>query len=219
MHHAAKILIRPLQPFKVIAVNQDPLGKQGFRVVGGNFTTGNNPISVASCNAADPNQKWTFSTSDRNGVAFHVSCSFLRVSPHRTPNFPLPDTPAANYVHNAASNQCFNVDNCGQDIIAYDCVTSGGTCAGKTNYANMQFVINANGTMSSPVHPGECVAIAADNTLWLSSCNSGSPKWSFSSSTGLVCDVGESGRVDFSHFLLSAREKNKTRYKPPTACA
>lgn len=44
---------------KVIAVNQDALAKQGFRVAGGNFTrTDPRAVAVTACNKADPLQQW-----------------------------------------------------------------------------------------------------------------------------------------------------------------
>ena len=56
---------------QVIAVNQDPLGKQGTRVVGGplldtmadgRHPAGNTPATLVSCNVKDATQKWVLNT-------------------------------------------------------------------------------------------------------------------------------------------------------------
>lgn len=60
---------------------------------------GDNPAaSLASCNASDPAQRWTFGT------------------------------PAPEYLSNGvgAAQLCLNVDGCNSDLIYYTCVTSGG---------------------------------------------------------------------------------------------
>lgn len=115
------------------------------------------------------------------------------------------DTPARDYIYNPSLQKCWNVDDCGENIIQFDCVTSGGTCAGASSYANMQFVINPDQTMSSYVHVNQCVYIRSDDSLWLDDCDSSSPKWTYQSN-GLVrwcsrTDVPEP--CFFIPFLLS----------------
>jgi alpha-galactosidase len=74
---------------KVIAVNQDPLGKQGTRLVGGPLleaptpALGNTPAMLTACNAKDGGQKWVLNSPDKG------------------------------YVQNPKTSLCLNIDNCG----------------------------------------------------------------------------------------------------------
>jgi hypothetical protein len=50
-------------PSQVIAINQDPLGKQGFRVAGGNFSGSTEAATVVQCDASDSTQTWIWGMS------------------------------------------------------------------------------------------------------------------------------------------------------------
>lgn len=151
----------------MIAVNQDPLGKQGQRLVGNNLVESliieggahrarNTPATVAACNPKDTAQKWTV------------------------------NSPLAGYVQNPSSKLCFNVDDCGSDLIYYDCVSTGGTCCGPQCYDNMKFNITSNGKLTTPVHPGECAELLG-NSVSFQSCDLPTPtKWTYNAETGAI---------------------------------
>jgi hypothetical protein len=87
---------------------------------------------------------------------------------------PCTDTPAPGYWQNAASNTCLNVDNCGLDVVAYACVTAGGTCCGSNCYDNMKFDLLSNGSLTSPNQPGYCMN-ASGLAMDLVPCSSALP--------------------------------------------
>lgn len=88
---------------------------------------------VTPCNAASPHQKWAF------------------------------NAPAQGYLSNAAGSAgiggaaCLNVDSCGTDVVYYDCVTSGGTCAGANNYSNLQWAWDAGSGRLTSAFDGLCL--------------------------------------------------------------
>jgi len=92
---------------EVIAVNQDPLGKQGIRMAGGPLSSGSLPPAIVLPCDGSENQKWEVDK---------VMSGFI-----------------------SQQGTCLNVDNCGSDLIYFPCVTTGGTCCGKTCYKNEQF--------------------------------------------------------------------------------
>eukprot|EP00041_Stephanoeca_diplocostata_P018083 m.375207 g.375207 ORF g.375207 m.375207 type:complete len:544 (+) comp20915_c0_seq2:152-1783(+) len=148
----------------VIAVNQDPLGKQGVRLVGGNLVdthvshADNIPAKLAPCNNKDKSQNWDV------------------------------NTPASGYFKNTATGVCLNVDDCGSDVIYFECVTSGGTCCGSDCYKNMQFdVDNVTGHMTSPMHPGQCIT-ALGATISFVSCDTlpAGSKWTYTPNGALM---------------------------------
>eukprot|EP00043_Microstomoeca_roanoka_P012630 m.122529 g.122529 ORF g.122529 m.122529 type:complete len:235 (+) comp15548_c0_seq6:1185-1889(+) len=149
-----------LETFKnadVIAINQDPLGKQGRRLVGGDLS-GSNNAHVAQCDVSDPGQVWQFGS------------------------------PASEYIFNAQTNLCLNVDDCGTDLIYYSCVTTGGTCCGTNCYKNMQFTFT-NGSLQTPLLPGYCADVSTAGTINLVPCTfplSSSMTWIFNETTGQV---------------------------------
>jgi hypothetical protein len=149
----------------VIGVNQDPLGKQGTRLVGNNLmeslhaTDGTHiarttPAKVEACNPKDPTQKWAI------------------------------NTPSSGYFKNPSTDLCLNVDDCGSDLIFFDCVTKGGTCCGADCYEVMEFNISAAGQLTTPVHPGQCGQLVG-SSISFGPCTV-SDKWAFDSTTGAI---------------------------------
>lgn len=147
----------------VIAIDQDPLGLQGKRLVGGDLypATGGGPLMTTTCSTEDLSQRWTW---DHPGMP--------------------------QYLFHAASNECLNVDDCQKDLIMYSCVTTGGTCCGPTCYKNMQFNISSDGSLRSPVHPLLCATIQPNGQVALEDCAAGklpdSQTWQYDSTTQLL---------------------------------
>jgi len=113
---------------EVIAVSQDPLGRQGQKLMGGDLAIsgpGDADLTLQTC-AKSMNQQWEWNVT------------------------------APLFILNPASKYCANVDDCGTQLIAYPCVTTGGTCAGPNSYANEQFTLLSDGTIRSKLN-GYCV--------------------------------------------------------------
>jgi len=141
---------------EVIAIDQDRLGLQGIRLVGGDLSPGSMQglITLQDCNPRDLNQIWTW------------------------------NSPASQYLFNNASNLCINVDNCGYDLISFTCVTTGGTCCGANCYDNMKFSVTSDHHLVSPTHPGLCAQGSSDGSVSLTACipNAESQYWSLDGS-------------------------------------
>ncbi|XP_065846502.1 probable alpha-galactosidase isoform X3 [Oscarella lobularis] len=138
---------------EVIAVNQDPLGKQGMRLYGGSLSQNPNlpPAHLSKCNSSNKAHKWIW------------------------------NTPKTGFVKNVASGKCLNVDNCGSDIIYYECVSTGGTCCGKDCYKNESWLFYLNGQMLSDLNH-KCVTAHSDGTISLETCigdNTPSQTWAY----------------------------------------
>ena len=107
---------------------------------------------------------------------------------------------AAEYLSNTVPDAspttiCLNMDGCLTDLIYYECVTSGGTCCGADCYQNLQFTLNADGTLTCPLPSlaGQCVAANADHSsLSMAPCAASSPsqQWSYNSTSGALANVG-----------------------------
>jgi len=159
---------------EVIAVSQDPMGRQGQRILGGPMSiterlskvikTGdsNTPITVQTCmststGAAVSTQTWQF------------------------------NTPATDYVYNSATQMCFNLDDCSNQVIAFACVTSGGTCCGADCYDIMKFTMNADGTFTNA--NGQCVTSYGTGTqVTLETCvpSAKNQQFTYNSNTGVL---------------------------------
>lgn len=116
---------------EVIAVGQDPLGRQGQRLVGGPISgggDGNTPVTTAPCAGGTKAQVWTF-------VASGATAGYLQ----------------------AGTGLCADADDCGAPLIAYECVTSGGTCCGASCYDGLKFSLRGDGALTTPGSPGACV--------------------------------------------------------------
>ena len=114
---------------EVIAVGQDVLGRQGQRLVGGPLSGGgaNPPATAVACVPGDATQQWAL------------------------------DSPQAGYIQNPGSALCLNTDDCGADIIMFECLTSGGSCCGASCLDVLHFSLNADGSLTTPSAPGQCV--------------------------------------------------------------
>jgi alpha-galactosidase len=142
---------------EVIAVNQDPIGRQGIRLFGSDLAPSNNnlpPAHVTACNSSSKSQQWEW----------NLLMSGLLSS----------DDP----------KWCLNVDNCGTNVIYFDCVTTGGTCCGSDCYKNEQWSLTNSGQLMSLL-TNSCATVGSDNTISLQRCdsNSESQTWSYNNET------------------------------------
>ena len=137
---------------EVIAVDQDPLGLQGTRVVGGDLHGGGSangrPAIAAACTAGDVAQRWALRPSQ-----------------------------AGTSVYNAANDQLLNVYDCGAKLVMWSWVTDG--CDGNRGFF---FNHTAAGALTAAVHPGQCLQDPAPGgQLALVPCDPASPgqRWSY----------------------------------------
>ena len=105
---------------EVIAVDQDALGIQGERIMGGDLSTHGGgggggvedgaPIVLAKCDAEDPNQQWVTEgqPGTRNGT-----------------------------VYNAATKKLWDSYDCGIDVVAWSWVTNG--CEGNRGESRTRY--------------------------------------------------------------------------------
>lgn len=116
---------------EIIAVGQDPLGRQGQKLFGGDLAPNGKKsdpaLTLQPCNPKSFFQTWKWNAS------------------------------APLFLQNVDSMLCANVDDCGASLIGYQCVTSGGTCAGPSSYANEQFMMMPDGTLQSLLGNNMCV--------------------------------------------------------------
>lgn len=126
--------------------------------------------SVAPCDASSPHQQWTF------------------------------NLPSQGYLSNAAGAPgvggaaCLNLNGCASDVIYYDCVTSGGTCAGPNSYTNLQWAYDATtGALTSALN-GDCVTWTAGNASMsvLPCTGAAAQKWVYSAASGSL-QLGSTG--------------------------
>jgi hypothetical protein len=131
---------------EVIAVDQDILGRPGQRLVGGALSGGSDttPTTLQTCSPGSTAQQWA------------------------------PNTPAAGYMQNIGSTLCLNTDDCTPNIQMFQCILNGPTCCGDTCVDNMKFILNANGSITSPSMPGTCLTDNGNgNQVSLQSCGAG----------------------------------------------
>jgi len=162
---------------EVIAVNQDRKGRQGQRWAGGSLSLnymhagagvdGVIPVTLQPCGVgADGNpptsQQWAFNVT------------------------------ALGFLTNAGTQMCMNVDDCGSSLIAYSCVTEGGTCCGADCYDNEIFSFDASsGLLRSAIGSDQCVTSnGLLNAAALQQCE-GTPaqQWTYNSSTQSIADA------------------------------
>lgn len=125
---------------EVIAIDQDPLAKQGIRLVGKNLRPNDQgKVFMDDCSLTSPSQQWVF------------------------------NKPMNQFMFNSFSNLCLNVANCQSDVIGYPCVTHGGTCSGPNSYANEQWTLTSKGQLQS-LFNHQCLTIQPDFTLELANC-------------------------------------------------
>jgi len=156
----------------VIRVNQDPLGRAGSRISGGDLVGGstpwhkNSPAGAVPC-TGDASQAW-----DKDVVA-------------------------EGYLSREGGH-CLNVDNCGSDVIIWtDCRLT--NCC--NNCDGMRFVLNEDGTLRSgqagnPCLVGEAIpgeSASAGMNLFLGTCDAAAPRWTHNSSSKTISTAGPDG--------------------------
>jgi len=118
------------------------------------------PVTLSPCPSpgtpTPPAQSWKFGA---------VAEGYLSDSPAPAPT----DAPV-----------CLNVPGCdtSSPLVTYQCVTSGGTCGGASDYSNLQFDFHpSNGTLTSRMpHGGPtplCVQAPSSNSVNLATCREG----------------------------------------------
>lgn len=160
---------------EVIAVNQDVLGKQGVRIMGGPLRgggrDGNQHPSLVPCDASDPGQQWTTGPSASGQRA------------------------CANGMHtfqNKATKQLFNSDNCGSGLIMYPWVTGG--C-----HNNQGFCFDiSNGAFKSAEPSANSCVDAAGGMLHMTTCNPGAASQRFTAGADGSIRTGD-GRCVSAH--------------------
>lgn len=101
--------------------------------------------------------------------------------------------PASQFLWNAASDQCLNVESCGSTIIYDSCTTTGSTCAGPGKFSNEQWALRADGALVSALPGARCTTVQADGTLVLAACSSPLPAnqtWTYDTATGQLQSGG-----------------------------
>jgi len=104
------------------------------------------------------------------------------------------DAPRPGFLHNAASSQCLNVDNCGSLIIYDGCTTTGSTCAGPGSFANEQWRLSAAGALQTALPSAACATVAADGSVALAPCAAAplpaAQSWSHDAASGALQTAG-----------------------------
>jgi len=145
---------------EVIAVNQDALGKQGQRLVGGPLAgkgggggSANIHVTLAACDASDAHQQWAEGPSSSKAPCPAGLQTYL----------------------NKGTGRCLNSDDCGSDLIVYPFVTSG--C-----HKNHGFCFKvADGVFKSDMPQnvkGSCVQVSGGQ-LSMTGCVAGAPSQNF----------------------------------------
>jgi hypothetical protein len=131
---------------EVIAIDQDVRGRQGQRLQGGGvslsriYGDGHTPVTLQQCITST-----TASAGGHAGKGAAVTAQTW-----------VWNVTAPGFLTNPSSSMCMNVDDCGTDLIAFECVTTGGTCCGPTCYDNEVWALQADGTLTTPLAPGMC---------------------------------------------------------------
>jgi hypothetical protein len=194
---------------EVIGIGQDVIGTQAIKLAGG-------PLQIVP-RVPGKNERDGVKTqkrgADRYSVDMHPWGSPLRptttdsntpitvqpcaTSAHTglavTPQTFIFNTPQPGYLANPATNMCWNVDDCGAEVIAFACVTTGGTCCGADCYDTMTWQLspNGDGTIRSTSQPDNCVtSTGPDSQISLQACVPGlaSQQWTYDNTTQSVRD-------------------------------
>ncbi len=129
------------------------------------LTDSNPPAVVQPCAAGDGAQIWQFNVT------------------------------GAGYLSNSlpsGDSVCLNSDGCGDTLIYYECVTSGGTCCGSDCYEGLQFEVR-DGLLTTPLLPGMCATVQSDgSSVQLDTCAAGNSnqQWVYTPATGVLLSVG-----------------------------
>lgn len=189
---------------EVIAVGQDPLGRQGILLAGGKLSLA--PRGLTQHLA----RRFGGRVPDPRTVLPPAELRRLRGSAWggSDGNTPLTLLPCAtpvssaqqwawnvsgvNYLSNVATHLCANTDDCTADLIGFTCVTSGNTCCGNNCLDNMRFVLGADGTLRTPSQPGMCAVGAPGLQVSLAACAPSAPaqQWAFNAGTKQLTSGG-----------------------------
>jgi hypothetical protein len=180
---------------EVIAVSQDQLGRAGQRLAG-------NAVSLKRSHPGAPGathtwrspRGWTGPVADSNIPITLQPCGAATADGSATPSAQqwVWNTTAPGFVTNVASGMCMNSDDCGPGLIVFDCVTTGGTCCGSDCYDNEVFALESDGTLRSPLFPGQCATSYGGNgQLAFAPCVPGlaSQAWTYSTSAQTIADA------------------------------
>lgn len=190
---------------EVIAVSQDAMGRQGALLGGG-------PLSIAprSLTAHLERRFGKGKLPDPRKVYSKKQLAELRGSrwgdDNDAPLTPLPCTGASTqqwkwnisapgYLTNVGTQLCANVGDCGSELIAYTCVTTGGTCLGPNDYDGLVFQLAADGTLRTPGSPGQCIQhMGAGVQLSLQPCAPGNAaqQWAYNQTSLALYQPGSS---------------------------
>ena len=190
---------------EVIAVGQDPMGRQGILLAGG--ALGIAPRSLAHHLArrnggAIPDPRTVLSADELKrlrGSQWHGDGNTpLTLATCAAPTSTLQkwawNVSGTNYLSNAATQLCANTDDCGSPLIAFTCINTGSTCCGNGCFDNMRFTLGSDGTLRTPSQPGQCVASSgAGMQVGLEACVPGGAAkqtWAWDAATGQLSSGG-----------------------------
>jgi alpha-galactosidase len=154
---------------EVIAVGQDKRGAQGVLLAGGALSLAPRGLAAHLArrhNGAVPDPRVALDAATRRalrGSAWAGGDGNTPVTlaacaaPAATSQVWAWNVSGAGYLSNAATDLCLNIDDCGSALIAFTCVTAGGTCCGAACYDGLRYTLGADGALRSPAAPGQCV--------------------------------------------------------------
>ena len=158
---------------EVIDVNQDDLGKQGTRLVGGPLkgkSGGNAPAVTAPCAAGSKAQQWAFGTGE-----------------------------LGEFLINSDAKVALNSDDCKKDLIAFKfgkITKSSKTCCGNGPANNLRFKLTPAGQLQMEpcdLLVGYCVAAsAATGALALAKCDATAKAQKWTMEGGALKNAGNS---------------------------
>ena len=183
---------------EVIAVGQDPMGRQGILLAGGKLSLAPRGLAehLARRHAGEVvDPRTVYSPEELRRLR---GSTWAESGDGNTPLTMLPcaspvssvqqwtwNASGVNYLSNSATQMCANTDDCGADLIAFTCITSGNTCCGNGCLDNMRFILNSDGTLRTPSQPGQCAVGAPGLQVTLAPCAAGdtAQQWAFNAAT------------------------------------
>jgi hypothetical protein len=185
---------------EIIAVSQDPMGRQGILLAGGNLAIA--PRSLKGhferrLNGAVPDPRKALTASQLRhlrGPKWHESDDTPLTLQPCLASFAAIQTwewnvSGVNYVSNPTTSLCANTNDCGSELIGFTCVNSGGTCCGPTCYDVLRFELQpSDSTLRSPSQVGNCATAMPGGAVAMAACVPGlaTQKWSLSAQKQLV---------------------------------
>ena len=131
---------------EVIAVNQDPLVRQGERIAGGDLQPSSGDVVQLTLSPCGSPSDSTLVSAGITGAV--PSQQTWHLNPKGLPS---------GYIQNQATQKCLNLDDCSQQVIGYECVDTGSTCAGSGNYTNLQFSYDSASGRIVSAYNGQCL--------------------------------------------------------------